>query len=51
MVRDGDLVGAAILIAKFDFYADFDINDLIVRLIEDLDRFDVAKSLVKKNPE
>ena len=51
MVRDGDLVGAAILIAKFDFHADFDINDMIVRLIEDLDRLAVAKSLVKKNPE
>jgi hypothetical protein len=43
MVRDGDLVGAAILIAKFNFHDHFDINDIIVRLIEDFERLDVAK--------
>lgn len=46
MVGDGDLVGAAILIAKFKFHADFDIKDIIVRLIEDVNRVDVAKSLI-----
>jgi hypothetical protein len=51
MVRDGDLVGAAILITKFEFHADFDIEDIIVRLIEDLGRMDVAKGLVKRSKE
>ena len=35
MVCDGDLVGAAIIIGKFDFHQHFDIDDILVRLIED----------------
>lgn len=51
MVKDGDLVGAAILIAKFKFHADFDIADILSRLIEESNRIDTAKSLVKDDPE
>lgn len=48
---DGDIVGAAILIAKFRFHADFNISDLVVRLIEDVNRIDVAKSLIGEDME
>lgn len=43
MARDDDLVGAAILISKFKFHDDFDIADLVTRLIEGQNRIDVAK--------
>ena len=35
MIVDNDLVGAAILIQKFRFHDQFDMRDLLVRLIED----------------
>ena len=38
MVGDGDLVGASILITKKQFQAEFDIPDLVVRLIQDYDK-------------
>ena len=51
MVGDGDLVGAAILISKFNFHAHFDIRNILWRLVEDLSRIDVAKSLVADHLE
>jgi len=47
MIADNDLVGATILIAKFKFQDEFDISDILVRLVEDLTRMDVARNLVK----
>ena len=46
MITDDDLAGAAILIQKFNFHGQFDMGDLLVRLIEDKARLDVAKSVV-----
>ena len=43
MISDNDLVGAAILISKFKFHERFDMQDLLVRLIEDQNRMDAAK--------
>ena len=34
MISDNDLIGAAIIITKFEFQPEFDITDLIVRIIE-----------------
>lgn len=50
MIVDNDLVGAAILIQKFNFHEQFDMPDLLVRLIEDHNRMDAAKNLVSGHP-
>ena len=47
MISDNDLVGASILIQKKLYHNDFDIGDILVKLIEDLNRMDTAKNLVK----
>ena len=51
MVNDGDLVGAAILIERFKFHSEFDISDLVVRLIEDKNKMDMAKKLCEGSTE
>jgi len=51
MVSDNDLVGAAIIITKKKFHKDFDIADIMVKLIEDLNRMDTAKNIVKGHRE
>ena len=50
MIVDNDLVGASILIQKFNLHDQFDMRDLLVRLIEDLNRMDAAKNLVAGHP-
>lgn len=50
MVADDDLIGATILIAKYKFHEQFDIPDMLVRLVEDHQRMDAAKNLVKGVP-
>ena len=51
MVGDGDLVGASILITKKQFQAEFDIPDLVARLIQDYDKMQNAKMLVTGFPD
>lgn len=51
MVSDNDLVGAAIIITKKKYHKDFDIADIMVKLIEDLNRMDTAKNIVKGHKE
>ena len=50
MVGDGDLVGAAILITRKQFQAEFDIPDLVSRLI-DYKKENIAKNLVTGHPD
>ena len=48
MISDGDLIGAQILISKFDFHGEFDIADLILRILEQNNsNMGAVKTLVK----
>jgi len=47
MISDNDLIGAAMIITKFEFQGDFDIADLIMRILENKNlNAQAAKSLV-----
>ena len=52
MISDGDLIGAQILISKFNFHSDFDMGDLLVRILEQNNsNMGAVKTLVKGKPE
>ena len=51
MINDSDLVGAAILIEEFKFHSEFDISDIVVRLIEDAGKMDIARKLCEGSME
>ena len=51
MISDNDLIGAAIIITKFEFQPEFDIQDLIVRIIEKNNNMQAIKGLVTGKPE
>ena len=51
MIGDGDLIGAAIIITKFEFQTEFDIADLITRIIETSNNMQVVKNLVQGKVE
>lgn len=47
MVNSDELVGASLLISRFNLQNQFDIGDILIRLIEDHQRLDTAKNLVQ----
>lgn len=47
MITDGSHVAAAMIIAKYNFHSDFNIEELLVHLIEDQTDTRPAKNLVK----
>lgn len=47
MIAERDHVAASMIIAKFKFHSDFNIEELLVRLIEDHKQMRAAKSLVQ----